>query len=312
LVKNVIESNSVLIRPGVELISDIQLESVPTVLGDSHRVSQILLNFFSNAAKFTSSGSIRFSARINEFIPTPSRDPSDSGNKMVVLEFRCRDTGIGITLETMQGLFKPFKQADSSTTRKFGGTGLGLAITHSLVSAMGGQITLYSTLGSGSEFVWTLKFNCASQSKSPTSLGKEDGLINRVDNLRRRLKVLLVEDNEFNQLIISKILVNLSCDVILANNGLEAVQIASKSSFDIILMDIQMPIMDGYEATKCIRQATKDKTQGIPIVGLTANADQRTRETCISYGMSEVVTKPIQAATLLELLRRFENSGELQ
>jgi signal transduction histidine kinase/CheY-like chemotaxis protein len=296
--RGVLESSAVLVRPEVEFINDVNLESVPTLLGDPHRFSQILTNFISNAAKFTLKGSIRVSASLRERISSPG------GQDVVILEFRCLDGGIGMSTNTLETIFQPFKQADSSTTRRFGGTGLGLAITKRLVAAMGGDIRAYSTLGVGSEFVWSLKFPVAREPPRPATPRTWGGN----DEATRGLRVLLVEDNQFNQQIITHILSSLSCKVTVANNGEEAVLIARTSLFDVIFMDVQMPLMDGYEATKRIHQHFSFENSTIPpppVVGLTANADLKTREKCIKSGMIDVLPKPIQMAALRTLLTQM-------
>jgi CheY-like chemotaxis protein len=313
LTKQVVNSNAILANKGVELQSDIQLDEVGYVIGDPHRFSQILMNFMSNAAKFTLEGHILISAKVlkhgNVSHPPsmlPTAKPSDD---LLELEFRCLDSGVGMSKETLQSLFQPFRQADSTTTRIFGGTGLGLVISKNLVSGMGGEIAINSTSNKGSEIVWTLIFQ---KSSAPPVDIRPSLSLSEIEK-DRTLSILLAEDNNFNQQIISKLLSALSCKVTIASNGQEAVTMANEHHYDLILMDVQMPVLSGLDAARTlINLQKKDKIARLPpIVALTANADSLTKEECFSAGMTEVLTKPIQINLLKALLRRIRDTSEL-
>jgi PAS domain S-box-containing protein len=258
-------------------ISHYQAAGVPAaILGDSLRISQILLNLLSNAIKFTQSGQIRLLV---------SRD-------MDWMEFRVIDTGMGISSESLQRLFKPFEQADTSVTRKFGGTGLGLTISKRLAELMGGDLLIQSTVGIGTTALLRLPcvvVECAPESEAiHTPPGGR-----RLNNLR----VLAAEDNPINSLVLEELLTQEGCIVTMVDTGLAAVEAVRTlpSGFDAILMDVQMPDMDGVEATRKIREFA----QRIPIIGQTAHAMHEEHDRCLAAGMSSVLTKPLDPEVLV-------------
>lgn len=262
------------------------------VKGDSVRCSQVLSNLISNAIKFTDSGNITVSL---------SRNPRSD-----YIDFSVTDTGIGITPEQQTKLFSAFAQADDSTTRKYGGSGLGLVICKNLVQLMGGDITLESTPNSGSIFKFNLRLPIVTISPSlPQDQGNlskklDAALISSTEELKANVlnkRVLLVEDNNINQVIALKVLTEFGMQPTLAKNGQEAVEEAKKSVYDIILMDIQMPIMNGYEATHEIRKLPE--YQSVPIIAITANAMSDDKVTSLKAGMNSHITKPINADKLL-------------
>jgi CheY-like chemotaxis protein len=213
---------------------------------------------------------------------------------MISLEFNVKDTGIGIEDAQLEQLFKPFTQADVSTTRKYGGTGLGLSICKKLVELMGGHIQIKSTPGKGSEFIFTANFQAdVNQEKSSNSLVPDLQL----DIMREHLSglnVLLVEDNTINQMVAKELLESVNVNVSISGDGKQALDALHKSTFDMILMDIQMPVMDGFEATRRIRDAQNE----IPIIALTANATKDDKEECIRVGMDDYLSKPIKTEEL--------------
>ncbi len=270
--------------------------TLPSILiGDALRLQQVLLNLIGNAIKFTKQGEVVLSIRIITI-----------GSDEIHLGFAVRDTGIGIDATLQSIIFDPFSQADSSMTRRFGGTGLGLAICRQLVGLMGGELAVTSELGRGSTFTFTARFGlphnqgvqCVDTAiPTPTPAPAEATLANR--------SFLLVEDNEINQLVMRCILEGAGAVVEIANHGREAVdrlRVSPQPSFDAVLMDIQMPEMDGYEATKAIRALGLTM---LPIIAMTANALPADRERALQVGMNAHVAKPIEVAELFAVLSRL-------
>jgi PAS domain S-box-containing protein len=271
------------------------------LLGDPLRLQQILLNLVTNAVKFTEHGGVTIAVRSEAETPAA-----------IVLRLSVEDTGIGIPPDAQRRIFEPFEQADSSTTRRHGGTGLGLAICKRLVELMGGGIAVESTPGVGSRFSFVLRFAkvdaAAPRSASATIGGSEAEVVIRQHYRDRR--VLLVEDDPINQEVARELLgesLGLAVDV--ASDGAEAVSKAGASSYDLILMDIQMPVMDGLTATQAIRQLSGHAAT--PILAMTANAFVDDRRRCLAAGMNDFITKPVDPDVLfLVLMRWFERRGE--
>ncbi len=271
------------------------------LLGDPLRLQQILLNLVTNAVKFTEQGGVAIAVRCE------AETPAD-----IVLRLSVEDTGIGIPPDAQRRIFEPFEQADSSTTRRHGGTGLGLAICKRLVELMGGGIAVESTPGVGSRFSFVLRFAkvdaATPRSASATIGGSEAEVVIRQHYRDRR--VLLVEDDPINQEVARELLgesLGLAVDV--ASDGAEAVSKAGASSYDLILMDVQMPVMDGLTATQAIRQLSGHAAT--PILAMTANAFVDDRRRCLAAGMNDFITKPVDPDVLfLVLMRWFERSGE--
>ncbi len=262
-------------------------------LGDTLRLNQVLLNLCSNAVKFTSKGSVR--VRVIERKRT---------EKQAILQFSVTDTGIGLGLEEIHRLFRPFSQADASTTRKYGGTGLGLAISKSIVSLMKGEIWCDSELGRGSTFSFTACF-AINNAVTPTveEQKKVAASAAEMDAKLSGARILLAEDNEINQLVAVELLQSRGCIVDVANNGLEAVEKVQTAEYDAVLMDIQMPEMDGIDATRKIRANSNfDK---LPIIAMTAHAMCGDKEKSLEAGMNDHVTKPIEIAALYSTLVKF-------
>ena len=264
-------------------------EDIPWLSGDAGRIRQILLNLVGNAIKFTGSGRVSVTA-------SHDRQGDD-----VELRIAVSDTGIGIAADVRQSLFTPFTQADGSVSRRYGGTGLGLAICRQLCQLMGGDIEVASEHGRGSTFQFSIRCRIgqprAAASVEPTpaaspALGE------------RQLALLVVEDNAVNRLVISTLLSQLGCPPDMATNGREAVEAVQRKAYDLVLMDVQMPEMDGVTATKLIRQL-QAPTREVPIVALTANAMAGKREEYLEAGMNDYLTKPIAPAALAEAIRRW-------
>ncbi len=267
------------------------------LLGDPIRLKQILLNLLSNAVKFTETGII---------VLRVSQDSQETSNR-AMLRFTVTDTGIGISPEALSRLFRSFTQADSSTTRKYGGTGLGLAISKRLVEMMGGAIGVESELGHGSTFWFTVDL-CTVEAAQSLSLPPEPvSLVHQ--NVGERGRLLLAEDNPINQKVALHLLGRLGYTVDLAQNGAEAVEMVQRRKYDLVLMDCQMPVMDGFQATQAIRQLAPPLSR-IPIVAVTANALAGERERCLAAGMDDYVPKPVSKETLDQALARWLPSPE--
>ena len=275
-------------QKSIELTSRISDQVDFNVVGDPLRLHQVLLNIAGNAVKFTQRGFINISV-----------DVSERGENTAELIFAIRDSGIGMTEEQAQKAFDAFGQADSSTTRKYGGTGLGLAICRNLVELMDGRIWLESVLGAGTVFFFTARFETLpARELSEADRYSDSDFVVPQEFLGSR--ILLVEDNEINQLIASEILCSAGFAVEIAGNGVEAVQMVTQSEYDLILMDVQMPEMDGLTATAFIR--ANEGLKQIPIVAMTANAMKGDKERSISAGMNDHITKPLNPRFLLETI----------
>ncbi len=263
------------------------------VRGDSARMQQVLTNLISNAIKFTRAGSVHVEV-------TESVEDDASGTAAVL--FSVTDTGIGIAAEVQARLFRPFVQADSSTTREYGGTGLGLAIARQLVELMGGAIGVESEPGRGSRFWFTVPL--AILSRAPVTA--RPALREELPPLRGR--ILLVEDNLLNQQVAQHVLRSFGLDVAVVANGCDAVAACTEGDFDAVLMDCLMPEMDGFEATRHIRRheaAGSQPARHLPIIAMTANALAGDRERCMAAGMDDYVPKPFQRQMLHHLLARW-------
>lgn len=263
---------------------------IPSVKGDPYRLSQALINLMSNSVKF-SEAKTKLDLKITYKCLTKSE---------VELAFAVCDQGIGISAEQQKKLFQPFEQADSSTTRKYGGSGLGLAITHDMVEAMNGTISVKSELGQGSEFRFTVKVPIATAGveKSLSATNHQDALA-RV----RGCKVLLVEDNDLNRELAQYLLESRGVHVGMAENGQQALEAVNKEEFDCILMDCQMPVMDGFEATRQLR--ADPRFAKLPILALTANVLDEEHQKARNAGMNDVITKPINVDSMFDALARW-------
>lgn len=274
----------------------LQCSSLPMIIkSDPSRIKQCLINLITNAIKFTSHGHVYLN------VYTEKSDSSD------FIRFDIEDTGIGIPEDKIGMIFDPFSQADGSTTRKYGGTGLGLSITKQLTEILNGRISVKSTLGKGSTFSISIPAGINIDSQPQMDKYEYANSINIKDNQRSLSlthhsgKVLVAEDNPSNQMLISLLLKKIGMTVILAQDGLIAIEKVQKENFDLILMDIQMPNMNGYEAVKKIRAMGYK----VPIIALTANAMDGDRDKCVKAGCDDYLTKPIKQHELFSILNKF-------
>jgi len=278
-------------QTGVYLVQQID-ETLPEyLLGDPTRLRQIIVNLVSNALKFTRQGEVKVSI-----------DVVGKDGDCVDLKISVSDTGIGIPLAAQETLFNAFTQADGSTTRKYGGTGLGLKIVSQLVALMGGSFGVESVESKGSVFWFSCSFECTDE--VPESYQSAE---NKYEGLQFNADVLLVEDNPINLMVAQKMLEKVGLKAISANNGVEALAILEQQTFDLVLMDCQMPEMDGFDATREIRKLDirSLKKQPLPIVAMTANVMSGDRERCLEVGMDDYIGKPVQYDQLASVLAKW-------
>lgn len=276
----------------LQLIKDISPGLPTMVKGDPVRLKQVLTNLLGNAVKFTSEGSITLSCSLEKEL--------DHG---YIIYFSVNDTGIGISKDIQPILFDKFTQADGSTTRKFGGTGLGLAISKELCELMGGEIGVESTEGEGSTFWFTTLLNTSTE---PIPIEQEELKKSSETDIDTSKKILLVEDNMTNRLVASTVFELFGLSSVEAHDGKEAITLLSENDFDIVFMDMQMPIMDGVEATTLIRDHSSSVRQhDITIIAMTANAMEGDREKCLDAGMNDYISKPIQPNEVEEKLKKW-------
>jgi signal transduction histidine kinase/ActR/RegA family two-component response regulator len=280
---------------------DFRMDMAPVLLerqliGDPLHLKQILLNLLSNAVKFTERGQIELLADLD----------ADNGQEML-LRFTVRDSGCGIPADALPRIFKPFEQADTSTTRQYGGSGLGLSISRRLVHLMQGELEVSSTPGMGSTFSFTIRLQRSTESSAPDYVEPEQAHSDAENILKTRhrdKRILLAEDDKIIQEVALEILheeIGLQVDV--ADNGALAVDMAAKNDYDLILMDMQMPVMDGLAATRAIRQQPKHRKT--PILAMTANAFDDDNQRCHEAGMDDFISKPVAPERLFALLAKW-------
>ncbi|WP_417600096.1 ATP-binding protein [Owenweeksia hongkongensis] len=282
---------------GLSINVELKGDTTHKLVGDPLRLQQVLINLVNNGIKFTDYGGIEI--KISE---------ESNDGKHQVLKFEVRDTGIGIEQDQLARIFEAFEQSDSSITRKYGGTGLGLAISSDLVKLMGGELRATSEEGKGSVFFFTLKFELGAEKKIyAPSLTKTEALRNEVQTP----KILLAEDNIVNQKVLTLMITQMGIEVVLADNGEEAVSKFMEEDFDIVLMDLQMPKMDGLEAMRCIKQSHQYISKPVPVVAVTANAFSEDRMRALQAGMDDYLSKPVKPADLKGLLVKYLQSSTL-
>lgn len=283
----------------LSLCSEISADVPCQLVGGSHRLSQMLSNLIHNAIKFTDRGGVSLAVEV-----------IGSSPKGIELEFRVSDTGTGIPEEEQGNLFKAFSQVDSSPTRRFGGSGLGLAICKQLCEAMGGTIGVESTPEKGSDFIVRLPFAIRGDStEGSLELPGTGKFIDGMIPCFHRARILVVDDNSINRQIAEEMLIKADAEVVLADNGERAVASVMKNRFDTILMDIQMPGMDGLTATRMIRSLDVMGAGSVPIIAMTANAMSGDREKSLDAGMNDHLAKPIEPDALYATLARWLPQG---
>jgi len=271
----------------------------PTLCGDLGRVRQILLNLLSNAVKFTARGEVTLTARCLALSETAA-----------TIEWQVADTGIGIDPDRISDLFKDFTQADASINRRFGGSGLGLAICKRLVERMGGKIGAVSTPGEGSTFSFDLTLPIAHTDVTDKTMVSSDALTDAIAKLGRPLRILSVDDKPVNRMVVAKMLKEFDIRLEEACDGQQAVEAVSVGDYDVILMDVRMPRMDGLEATRAVR-ARGGKHARVPIIAFTANAFPEDVKTCFDAGMTDFLTKPVQKQDLIgAIARTLQTDGQ--
>ncbi|HSR51203.1 MAG TPA: PAS domain S-box protein [Acidobacteriota bacterium] len=277
---------------GISFSTDFDAELPDQMVGDPTRLRQVLSNLLSNAVKFTEEGGVTLAVGL-------------SGDGPASLRFQVEDSGIGISPEARERIFEAFTQGDGSTTRRFGGTGLGLAISAHLVHLMKGRLDLESEVGRGSIFSFSVPLSRARRTSSHRISDnghiRTQGQVDLEDH--EGLRILLAEDNPVNQRLAVRLLEKRGHRVTVADNGRQALEIYEQCRFDLILMDLQMPEMGGYEATERIRQLENGRSKHVPIVALTAHALREDRERCFEVGMDAYLCKPFKSSDLVEVLR---------
>ena len=279
---------------GLEFSVDIAPATPRHLQGDPLRLGQVLMNLANNAIKFTERGGV-----------TVSVAPIEERDETIILRYAVEDTGIGLKPEQRGRLFRAFSQADSSTTRKFGGTGLGLAISKRLVELMGGDIAVESEYGQGSVFRFTATFGRGKDiaSLGPSAKGSRHAISQADLDRVKGARILVAEDNAINQHIIRELLKKANLDIAMADNGQAAVEIARRQAFDLVLMDVQMPVMDGLRATRELREIPQ--FADTPIIALTANVFQTDIEQCLAAGMDDHIGKPVRLGDLIAKLAQW-------
>ncbi|MDH5348049.1 MAG: ATP-binding protein, partial [Nitrospira sp.] len=287
---------------GLTIALKIDADVPEELRGDPIRLRQILFNLVGNAIKFTQQGGVTIT------ISSLKRDATDQSD-VVVLQWSVHDTGIGLTPEQQANLFKAYAQAETSTARRFGGTGLGLMICRQLVELMGGIITVNSVFGQGSTFAYTTNLLPAIHREVTVSSSGTDQ--RRAGDQVGPLRVLVADDNEINQVVACKFLQKLGCQVEVARTGREALEAITRTAYDVVLMDCEMPDMDGYEATREIRLREDGTLSHLLIMALTGHASDEDAQKCYQAGMDKVLTKPLTLpvlrAHLQELMRHADS-----
>ena len=280
---------------GLDLVYDLPPEVPDRLVGDPLRLRQVLTNLVGNAVKFTDQGEIIIRGTVK------SQD-----SEQVTLQFSVTDTGIGISPEQRQRIFASFTQADASTTRQYGGSGLGLTISQKLVELMGGQIWVESQVGQGSTFCFTVRLKL--QQEGVAEIGLPDRQVSKpLSALTRPLRVLLAEDTLANQKLVIHVLTKRGHVVETASNGQQALDLIDQRDFDVNLMDVQMPVMDGFQATAAIRKLPDPRKARLPIIAMTAHALKGDDKRCMEAGMDAYIAKPLDTRELVRLVESLAN-----
>jgi len=263
------------------------------VIGDPFRLQQVLNNLIGNAIKFTDKGGVTITVK-----------KVSEGKGKCDIQFSINDTGIGIAENKMHLLFKSFSQVENFQTRKFGGTGLGLAISKELIDMMNGKIWVESKQFVGSTFSFTINFNLP-KSETEYNINSDE----QIDFPSRILKILVVEDSLINQEVIKQVLLSKNCDIVITSSGQEAIEASQSNTFDIILMDVQLPDIDGIEVTKIIRENDANLNQNTPVIALTGHASEEHKKECLNSGFNSFITKPYSWDYLFIEINRLTTSN---
>ncbi|MDX2246082.1 MAG: response regulator [Bacteroidia bacterium] len=278
---------------GLKLIFNLDPRIPDRLVGDNVRLTQILLNLVGNAVKFTHKGEITIEAKLKKQTKEDAK-----------IYFKVSDTGIGIPQDKLKVIFESFQQIENEDNRRQGGTGLGLTIVRQLVKLQGGNINVTSMVGVGSAFDFELRFDLTLQEEGP----KQDVVIDK--SKVAGIEILLVEDNPLNQMVTKKLLSDWGIDIQIANNGKECIENLRAKNYDLILMDVQMPEMNGYEATRYIREQMEPPLRDVPIIALTANAFTGSDDECLRVGMNDYLSKPIEIDTLYTKILQHARTGK--
>ncbi|HXH13552.1 MAG TPA: GAF domain-containing protein [Alphaproteobacteria bacterium] len=271
---------------GIAVHRHVDAEVPDALVGDAGRLRQILMNLVGNAIKFTAHGEVA--------IDVCKRVTDEAEPENVTVQLSVRDTGIGIPADKHQFIFEPFTQSDGSTTRQYGGTGLGLAICKQLVEMMGGRLWMESEVGRGSTFYVAIPFRCQDQPVAPPP----PAAVAPAQTELRSLRILVAEDNSVNQRLVTRMLEKHGHRVVIVDTGKAALEALERQPFDVVLMDVQMPVMDGFEATSLIRQGEQGTGGHLPIIAMTAHAMKGDQQRCLAAGMDAYVSKPLRMADL--------------
>lgn len=283
-------------RKELEFTTNISSDMPDILIGDPLRIRQILINLAGNAIKFTNKGSVSINVKLLK---------KEKNN--LKIEFSVEDTGIGISKEKIAYLFESYSQAEKSTTRKHGGTGLGLTISKKLVEMMDGTIEVESEIGKGSKFYFIIELKQGKALKATDKSSIKNPETEKKETSSKQLSILIVEDQLINRKIIFQLLKRKGHKITSAENGKIALEKAKSEKFDMIFMDIQMPEMDGLEATKLIRKFEKDNKTHTPIIAMTAHAMKGDKEVCLAAGMNHYITKPINPAELYSVIEKLQS-----
>lgn len=272
-------------QKGLQLLVNVNNIKVDRLVGDYVKLNQVIVNVISNAIKFTDKGKIKVTAS------------TYTKNNFTHLKMVVADNGIGIEPEQMENIFDEFKQLDHYLTKRIRGTGIGLTITKKIVDFLGGEILVESKPKNGSTFVIDIPFKESSEKK--TNVSVEDQTEKKVGHMEK-IKILLAEDNEANQFLIKALTKNTDWELTVVDDGSQAVEAYKQDKFDLILMDVQMPVMDGYEATKTIRELEAERDYRTPIIALTAFAMKSDKDQCINAGMDDYISKPFKRQQFMD------------
>jgi signal transduction histidine kinase/ActR/RegA family two-component response regulator len=302
-------------QKNLELDCTVDPDVPALVLGDPGRLRQVLINLINNAVKFTEQGSVKVEVSLQDDVP-----PAQMAGAETTILFSITDTGIGIAEDNLDLIFDKFIQADGSTTRKYGGTGLGLAISKQFVQIMGGKIGVESKLDKGSRFWFALPFKVKRIEDTLDTVLHSRQLDAKVQTVPLSIKetlkngtpqkhrALLAEDNVINQMVAKTLLEDAGYEVDVVEDGLKAIEAFRSASYNLILMDIQMPTMDGFEATEKIRDMEKETGRHTPIIAMTAYAMKEDREKCLTAGMDDYISKPFKEKEFFEMLSKWDRS----